>query len=278
MTPSGPTSSSTPILDLERPLPIPDDRHVTGRFALPFLSFILFLCWIGNVAFLIVPLGILLIGFLATFVHEAGHVIAGLIVGLSFDGVTVGPIAIRRHNNQWHFRFRPRVSSGLTYLSFTEIRRIRRREIVVGLGGPVSSLACGFVALITGEMTRGYHDSPWPTFFEFFGVFSLYIGLISLLPHYSGGHAGDGTLLRALVGKIPGGKQLIACHALGVLHNKNPECPASYPRWLKLAYADHPTTATGMHIRSRAIPSPLPNTSNNAWRTPVDSVRTIETR
>ena len=232
------TTSLTPILDLEQPLPVPDDRRVTGRFAVPFLFFVLFICWIDNVAFLVVPLGVLLIGFLTALVHEAGHVLAGLLVGLQFDGVAVGPIAIRRHCNRWHSRLRPRISGGLTYMSFTEVRRIRRREIVVGLGGPLSSLACGLGGIIGGEVARSFYDSPWPTFFEFFGFFSLLIGVISFLPHHSGPYAGDGTLLRALLGRVPGGKQLMACHALAALYNQNPECPASHPRWLKIACSE----------------------------------------
>src|SRR5437660_50488 len=236
--PKGQTVSSTPILDFERPLPIPDDRRVTGRFALPLLSFVLFICWIDNVAFLIVPLGVLLIGFLSTLVHEAGHVIAGMLVGLQFDGVIVGPFAIRRHYNRWHFRLRPRISSGMTYMSFAEFSRIRRREIAGILGGPLSSLAFGLAALIGGEVMRSHYDSPWPTFFEFFGIFSFFIGSIAFLPRYSGRYAGDGILLRAFIGNISGGKQIIAGHALGVLYNKNPECPVFHPRWLRLAYAE----------------------------------------
>jgi hypothetical protein len=85
------TTSPTPILDLLRPLPKPDQERATGRFAFPFLTFTAWIAIAGDPYFIALPLGLLLIVFLTTLVHELGHLIAGWCVELRFKGVRVDP-------------------------------------------------------------------------------------------------------------------------------------------------------------------------------------------
>jgi hypothetical protein len=104
--------SATPILDLLTPLPEPDMERVSGRFAAPFLAVVAAIAMTGNLAALAIPLGFVLINFLATAVHECGHLVAGWCVGLRFKGVRIDPFRIRLDSGRWIFRVRPRLFWG----------------------------------------------------------------------------------------------------------------------------------------------------------------------
>lgn len=237
-------TSATPILDLQMPLPKPDAERTTGRFALPFLTFSAVIVFTGNLSFLMVLFGFVLIGFLTTFVHEFGHLIAGWSAGFRFEGVTIGPLVMRYKNRNWEFKLRPRFRGGLTYMGLDRLRRVRRRLIVLVLGGPLASLASGAIALVGGEFARAMYDSPWPTFFEFFGVFSLFIAFLSLLPIRSGRYAGDGMLLRALLFSRKAATQMIASQALTLVRGYNLFPPDYFRRWSLMASVETPVQYT----------------------------------
>jgi hypothetical protein len=145
-------NSATPILDLLKPLPKPDAERFTGRFALPFLTVVAFIVFTGNLSFLIVLFGFLLVNFLVIAVHELGHLIAGWIVGLPFLGVTIGPFVAKLHRGKLELKLRPRVSGGLAFMGLTRIRRVRRRLIVLVAGGPSSRG-------VPGALSRGFCHS-----------------------------------------------------------------------------------------------------------------------
>jgi hypothetical protein len=247
MTTESAGNSATPILDLRKPLPTPDAERFTGRFALPFLTAVAFVVFTGNLSFLMVLFGVLLVNFLVIAVHEFGHLIAGRIVGLPFTGVTIGPFVTRFRSGKWELKLRPRVSGGLAFMGLARIRRVRRRLIVLVAGGPASSLLFGFAALFGGELARARYDSPWPTFFEFFGVFSLFIGFLALLPIRAGRYAGDGMQLRALLFSKSDAKQMIASHALASLKNYDLFPPDYFRRWWRMASAETPVQYTRFH-------------------------------
>jgi len=238
--------SATPFLDLLQPLPKPYDRRVTGYFAMPFLTIVGLIVLTQNYHFLVVPFSFALVGFLTTLVHELGHLLGGWSVGMRFDGIVVGPFALKRHPRGWTFRLTPRLARGLTWMSFPEISRIRNRLLYFGAGGPLASVFCGVGALIGGELARARYDSPWPALAEFLGLYSLFIGIISFLPYRAGPYAGDGLLLRALLKSKERSKQLVAGYALGVLSHKNPDGCAWNRRWARTAYSDSPLY-TGYH-------------------------------
>ena len=131
-----------------------------------------------NYPLLAIVFGAVLIGFLAALVHELGHLCAGWAAGFRFDGITVGPFVLKRLRTGLTFRIHPRLASGLTYMSMIGIYRIRRRAILLCLGGALASLSCGLACLIGGEIARAYYDSPWPTF-------SLFLGFTRCLSEFS---------------------------------------------------------------------------------------------
>lgn len=129
-------------------------------------------------------------------------------------------------------------------MGLDRLRRVRRRLIVLVLGGPLASLASGAIALVGGELARARYDSPWPTFFEFFGVFSLFIGFLAFLPIRSGRYAGDGMLLRALLFSRKAATQMIASQAISLIRGHSVFPPDYFRRWLLMASADTPLQYT----------------------------------
>src|SRR2546423_10977326 len=105
-------TSTTPILDLVEPLPVPADHVVTGKFAVPFLTFVSMIVFTENYSFLVVPFGYLAIALIDVAVHEFGHLLAGWSVGLQFKGVHMGPLLLYRIRTRWAFRFRPKIYRG----------------------------------------------------------------------------------------------------------------------------------------------------------------------
>ena len=227
--------SVTPILDLLQPLPDPDTERVNGRFASPFLTFVALIVLTGNLAFLAVPFGFVLINFTTILIHELGHLTGGWCVGLRFKAVRIDPFRIRVDSGRWKFKIRPRLFWGFALMSLDRVRRVRHRLIVFVAGGPLASIVCGVAAVLAGEMGLARYDSPWPTFLEFLGVWSAFIGCVSLFPYRRHGYSSDGMLLRALLFGKPEASQIIASYALSTLKDKSLFPPDYVRRWFQLA-------------------------------------------
>jgi hypothetical protein len=230
------TLSSTPILDLQKPLPQPLENRVTGIAATPFLMLVGAIAMTENFSALAIPFGILAAMFLSTVVHELGHILAGLAFRMRFRGVLIGPFVLQRSRIGWRFRLTRFWVRGFTYMSLPKIRNMRRRLFALVFGGPLSSLVCGAAALIVGEVLQARSETAWVGVLELFGVYSVFIGVISFRPFRVGPYAGDGMLLRALIRSRDDAKQLIAIYALGILHDQNPDGVSWNDRWTRVAY------------------------------------------
>jgi hypothetical protein len=236
--------SVTPILDLLEPLPQPADRVVTGRFALPFFTFLAMIIFTGNLSFLIVPLGFLPIIFVDVAVHEFGHLVAGWCVGLQFKGVEFGPFAVMRIRDEWGFRARPRLYLGQAQMTLRRISRMRRKLAVCILSGPLVSYAFGVGAILVGELCRMKDSLGWTTFLGFLGAFSVLIGVLSSIPFRTRMGRNDAFLLRELFSSKESATRGVAGFALASLWNKSPIVPEFYERWFRLASdTSHPAHA-----------------------------------
>jgi hypothetical protein len=235
MTTAPEKPSATPILDLLQPLPMPDTERINGRFAFPFLTAVAAIVLTGNLPFLIVPFGFVLINFVTIVVHEFGHLVAGWYVGLCFKGVRIDPFRFRIDSGEWKFKVRPRLFWGFALMSLDRVCRVRRRLIIFTIGGPGASILCGMAALIAGEISLARYDSPWPTFLEFLGAWSLVIGCVSLVPFRVRGFANDAMLLRALLFSKPEATQMIASYALSTFKGTSLFPPDYLRRWFRLA-------------------------------------------
>jgi len=234
-------SSPTPILDLLEPFPKPADEIITGKIALPLLTFITMVVVTQNYSFLLVPLGILPALFLAVAIHESGHLLFGWCVGLAFRGVEIGPLCLLRIRKKWSLRLRPRIYIGAAHMKLRRIRRIRRQLAICTLGGPVTSYGFGLVAFFVGELYRPTDSFGWTTFLEFSAFLSLVIAVLSTLPYRTRMGGNHAYLLRQLLVSKSSSMQMIAAHAAFFAGSVEPIPPAYFERWWKLASL-HPET------------------------------------
>ncbi|MBV8515279.1 MAG: M50 family metallopeptidase [Acidobacteria bacterium] len=224
------TTFATPILDFQRPLPAPLENRVTGAAAAPFLMMIGTIVVTENYEALAIPFGIVL----TLFFHELGHLVAGICIGMRFKGILVGPFAVDRSKTGFTFRLTRFWARGLTYMYPPELSNMRRRLVVCVAGGPVASIVCGTIAIIVGEVIRAGSDSGVGVL-ELFGIYSIFIGVISLRSFRVGTYAGDGMLLRAFTRSRGNALSLVASYGLVTLHYRNPDGVNWIDRWERVA-------------------------------------------
>jgi hypothetical protein len=234
--------SATPILDLLEPLPPLADRVVTGKFAVPFLGFVTFVIIVAkNLPFLVVPFGFLTLSAIVVLLHEFGHLLAGWAVGLRFRSIEFGPICIHRIRNNWSFRIRPRFGAGQVSMYWNKPSRIRRRLMIVILGGPLMSYAVAIAAFVIGEFYRMTDSIGWTTFLEFLGIFSFLTAVASTIPYrilYAGN---DAFLFKTLLRSKQGAIQMVAGFALNSAMETAEIPPEFHERWARLASSESGT-------------------------------------
>jgi len=230
-------ASTTPILDLLKPLPNPysDRLTLTARDVIVLVLIILPWAFIGNFYTLLLFIGFFLIYLAAVAIHELGHLLAGWTVGLQFEEVAIGPLRIERKSGQWKFQARHHLIGGYTSMSLDRIRRVRTRLIFLVAGGPLASFVSGTCALLGVVMIA--NDPNLRSVLGWFGCFSLWVTIVNLLPSHSSGRVNDGLLLRTLLKSKEGSKQLLAWYGLRALSNSKADPLLFNRRWARVAYS-----------------------------------------
>ena len=176
-------ASSTPYLDRELPLPRPNPRYRRIR---PWQTLIILIVF----AF-ITPLEIYLLILSVILVHEVGHCVAGLLVGLEFDEIRVGPIALDRHRKiSWIWNWWT-ISSGNARMSPKGGSALPLRLAIHILCGPLANAASGVLVL---RLMPG-SNSQLAGFVELFAAGSFVLAFVNLIPFRSSGFSSDGMRL-----------------------------------------------------------------------------------
>jgi hypothetical protein len=140
--------SRTPILDGEQPLPARKLRWGLALLVGVALGgvFIAIERASGARQPVITPRGILFFVvafYIAVFVHEAGHLMAGWIAGFEPRTFMVGMFFLHKEARGWRFQFRPRylMAGGLAAAIPLSDQNLLRRYLLLVAGGPAASLA-----------------------------------------------------------------------------------------------------------------------------------------
>jgi hypothetical protein len=134
-------------------------------------------------------------------VHEAGHVLAGVAVGLPLQSVSLGPLTLLRERRAGRRRGRLicRVNRSWRRFSGCVEREVepgpgmREALTATALGGPAASLAGGALLLQLASV-------DW----QAVGYASLLIGAINAVPVRLLGQASDGLIVLRLWSRRPG--------------------------------------------------------------------------
>lgn len=147
----------------------------------------------------VIGVAVLLSAWLHTVLHEAGHAIAGVAVGLKPLAFGVGPLRAERGERGWQLRWGGSVSGiGGFALLLPPVGASPgvRAQAVYLLGGPLANLLVAALAL---PMLLALDGPAWAEIAlgVFVGV-GVIIGVINLVPFRSGGWLSDGAGLRQL--------------------------------------------------------------------------------
>jgi hypothetical protein len=198
--PTTPRTSSTPILNLEMPIPA-QTKKLRSRI-LGFLAGVI----VGLLA--IVSLdrraelpGVALFSLFAAFpavvlVHELGHLAAGLVVGLRFNSIRVAFWTLRLEYGKLVLRARCEPAGGYAGIFLDRIYRMRRRIFWFVAGGPIASILSVVIGVNAVSFFRLQND--WVIgFLSAFVYLSLLVSLMSLVPMRKGMWS-DGARLEML--------------------------------------------------------------------------------
>ena len=203
--------SATPILDLEQHPPQPKLSwwYIATCFAIGVAAGLLLVHappGLPRLNFLLLLPAI----YLATAIHEAGHLAAGKVVGFRADGILLGGIRFSRSGDRWRFKFMPSLIFGGAVRPGSKTGKPSRAHFALMIaGGPIASL------LLTGACTyalvaHGSGTSSWIS--TMFWASSLCI--LSLLPLRSAVNWSDGARLWMLLRRPAESRAWIALIAL----------------------------------------------------------------
>ena len=146
--------------------------------------------------------GVVLAG--AILVHESGHAIFGVALGMKLRAFIIGPFQFHVVEGRWTFEFRLTqimAVSGAAGLAPVDPEQSRWNEITMIAAGPLSNL---FTGVIAAAFAYSAVASPWRPFWDWFALFasvSLVTGIINLLPIQAGvGMYSDGASILQLMG------------------------------------------------------------------------------
>jgi hypothetical protein len=237
--------SATPILDMSAPLPRCDDDPLSLRDTLAFLVFVTLVA-VGWKYPPLVPFVVLIVtGLVVVCVHEAGHVVAGLIVGFRFEFVEVGPLRIELVSDRLRVSLVSRLlGGGLTRMSLDRLRRVRRRFILYIAGGPAATFLTGGLAVAMFFLIPMGKNSVAGVMLLWFGIYSIVGGIGYLFMRRVGRFPSDSAQLWALARSRDRSRQLLAALALEMRKNKGDEDVQLNERWIRVVWASADKLAT----------------------------------
>lgn len=148
-------------------------------------------------------LGPILIALLvSTALHEAGHAMAGVGLGMKLRLFIVGPFQWKVRDGKWKFNFdlkKALSAGGVTGCVPTTPEWQRMDEILMTAAGPAASLATGCFAAALALSARGeWYEQRWE-FLATLATVSFIAGLVNLLPLSPDGMYSDGAQIYQLI-------------------------------------------------------------------------------
>lgn len=178
---------------------------VIGGIAVPLVfSTPLFSPFIGSLRESSRPLDLLFIIpilLLVIFVHELGHMAGGMVRGMRFLLLIVGPFqwaqSVTGISFTWNLN--PSLMGGLAAAVPNRQRSLLPQLLGMVLGGPLASLLLGGSAIVTVSLLNGYLPDRPLNLILLTGLFSLLIFLATAIPSRVGGMQSDGWQLIELL-------------------------------------------------------------------------------
>jgi hypothetical protein len=141
------------------------------------------------------------VGLVIVTLHECGHALVGLILGMRLRAFLVGPLQWRIRDGEWEFHFDPRqilVTSGATGVVPSARDFPRWRQLCMLIAGVAVNALTGCIALRFAyvQAARGTGDV-----LALFGAFSLVGAGINLIPFRIPGTYSDGAQIYQILSR-----------------------------------------------------------------------------
>lgn len=155
-------------------------------------------------------------------VHEAGHLVAGVLVGYRPLLLIAGPLRVERAGRRARVGLNRSIAlaGGLAVCVPVGLHDLRRRTLVMAAGGPIASLLLGVQALALWTATASFlaRGGALASLANLgliaLGIGSLAIGLVTLLPMRTGGFYSDGARILRLIRASEDAEREVALIAL----------------------------------------------------------------
>src|SRR5215217_777600 len=174
---------------------------------------------------------VIVMHWLAVFLHEAGHAGFGLAQGMTLKQFAVGPLLIDWSKGPAQVRYNGLrgLNGGYGRFSGENVgtNSSVRAHFWMTLGGPAASLLFGIILLEMGSLMSG--DSGWLKYgLIFSGLWAIAVAVINLVPLRNGLSRSDGSWLLALARDGDDARELIAAiYWMDLLNSLTP--PAKWP-------------------------------------------------
>jgi hypothetical protein len=147
-----------------------------------------------------------LIGLVIATVHELGHTLTGLALGMKLRAFAIGPLQWRLRGGKWQFRFIPAgilAIGGVTGVVPASADVRSRDYVYVTLAGPLINLVTGMAALWIGLSVETGSGWQMGGLTALFGAFSLTAFAGNVIPFRAGSSYSDGAQIYQLVAGGP---------------------------------------------------------------------------
>ncbi|MGA7219448.1 MAG: hypothetical protein WBX38_14090 [Candidatus Sulfotelmatobacter sp.] len=154
---------------------------------------------------------ILLVVLLITSLHELAHTVTGLALGMKLRAFVVGPFQWRVRQGKWEFQFKVKEilsAEGATGVVPTIALFPRRRYLCVVAAGPLLNLVTGTAALWIAFTAAPRSPVQLLGLLALFGIWSLALFAVNLIPFRTKGHHSDGAIIYQLLSGGPQGDLL----------------------------------------------------------------------
>jgi hypothetical protein len=145
---------------------------------------------------------LMVILFITTVVHELGHAVTGLSLGMKLRAFIVGPFQWRIREGKWKFQFllaKSFSAGGATALVPTNPHQSLSSQICMTAAGPMVNLLTGLIALYAVLTAKGQPYEQYWGFLAYFSTISLIVFASNLIPMQSEASYSDGGRIYQLL-------------------------------------------------------------------------------
>jgi hypothetical protein len=206
------------------------------------------LAWTGGLHRENGPLVFVLLLFVATLIHEIGHLLAGWAVGFRFRSIQIGPLRAHVEYGNIKVGFSLKLTAlGLAGIYAPRVHRLRRRLLVFIAGGPAANLlSVPITAILVGYIFPSLANSSAAGPAMQFAMISVVFVMLSLVPFQSG-LASDGARIEMLFRSPLLARRWITLLALDGRMNAGVRARLFKQTWLKAATYVSDTSFDAFH-------------------------------